>query len=251
MQLQLPAQSCIEGQGTTEFNASERAWAHRGCCSCTASTVARLSPLSISGHCDHVLQCAPLQCDIVDKQVYKLYKKRYWQTPSVAQDFIRAWREAYQVLRCDSRHSVLDGVKLHAMAARNCFVVCYMSYSVCCMLAYADRARSLVLKAEGSNHCCDLAATQKLWPSPPRPSACCTLRFCCTLHLYVARCMWSAARPSVTRCLPSCSSACSSTRIRWVADCPFVARVARCILYLHIQCVLGSAHAARCGIGWC
>ena len=37
-------------------------------------------------------------------QVYKLYKKRYWQTPSVAQDFIRAWREAYQVLRCDSRH---------------------------------------------------------------------------------------------------------------------------------------------------
>ncbi len=143
------------------------------------------------------------------------------------------------------------GVKLHAMAARNCFVVCYMSYSVCCMLAYADRARSLVFKAEGSNHCCDLAATQKLWPSPPRPSACCTLRFCCTLHLYVARCMWSAARPSVTRCLPSCSSACSSTRIRWVADCPFVARVARCIVYLHIQCVLGSAHAARCGIGWC
>ena len=89
---------------------------------------------------DHVLQCAPLQClGIVDKQVYKLYKKRYWQTPSVAQDFIRAWREAYQVLRCDSRHSVLDRRK----AARDGYpkLFCRMLYVIQCVL-YAGICRS-------------------------------------------------------------------------------------------------------------
>ena len=123
------------------------------------------------------------------------------------------------------------------------YVIWHTVYVVCWHTP--NRARSLVLKAEGSNHCCELAATQKLWPSPPRPSACCTLRFCCTLHLYVARCMSSAARPSVTRCLRSCNSACSSTRIRWVADYDAF-RCKSGALYLLIHFVLGllMLHAA-------